>query len=136
MFCLQFKMAGLVFIVLIAALIFWAANHYGVLPEPRTDGIDPQVLRATKGDRELAKRLMRRVRLKFPDKDEQWHVEKVLYDLERDGHYVPRRRSAPRVNFSRAKRRDMMEDMWFVGTVIWFVSLISGVVEDIFRRLR
>ncbi len=127
-------MSQLVFIVLVIFLVCWAADHYGVLPQSR-GGINRQVLQATKGDRDLAKRLMRQVRLKYPDKDEQWHVEKVLYDLERDGHYVPRRRSATsRVNFSRSKRRDMMEDMFFVGTLIWFLNMISHLVSDLFRR--
>ena len=127
-------MSQLVFIVLVFFLICWAADHYGILPKSR-GGVNRQVLQATKGDRDLAKRLMQQVRLKYPDKDEQWHVEKVLYDLERDGHYVPRRRPAmPRANFSLAKRRDMLEDMFFVGTLIWFFNMISHLVSDLFRR--
>ena len=127
-------MSNLILIVLVGALAIWALNHYGVVQMPAGD-IDRRVLQATRGDRALAKRLMRQVRIKYPDKNHEWHVDKVLYDIERDGGYVPpRRRSTPSFNINRSRRRDMMEDMFFIGTVIWFVEMLSSYITDAFRR--
>ena len=128
-------MSNLIFIILVILLVWWAVDHYSIIQRP-TGGINRQVLQATRGDRDLAQRLMRQVRLRYPDKDEQWHVEKVLYDLERDRGYIPRRRtiSMPRFNFNRNKRRNMLEDMFFISTLIWFLEMISHYVSDIFRR--
>ncbi|OUC14918.1 MAG: hypothetical protein B0A82_09675 [Alkalinema sp. CACIAM 70d] len=47
--------------------------------------IDSKLLKATKGDRALAERLLRGAQLKYPGKSDRWYVEKVLYDLQRDG---------------------------------------------------
>ena len=137
-------MENLVFIVLVVLLVALALNHYGLL-QPRTvaqfpddgdEGIDRRLLQAVRGNRALAHRLMRQVRLKYPDKNERWHIEKVLYDLERDGGYVTPRSPAPsvRLNLNRSKRRDMLEDLFFISTVLWFLRVISSYVSDLFRR--
>jgi hypothetical protein len=47
--------------------------------------INRELLQATKGDRELAERLLNHARSKYPGQSAQWYLEKVLYDLERDG---------------------------------------------------
>ncbi len=49
------------------------------------DGVTRELLMATKGDRALAQRLLNHVRQKHPGKSQTWYIEKVLYDLERDG---------------------------------------------------
>jgi hypothetical protein len=43
------------------------------------------LLQAVKGDRALAKRLLEGAKLKYPGKSDRWYVEKVIYDIERDG---------------------------------------------------
>ena len=52
-------------------------NQGGSVPAP--------LLQAVKGDRALAHRLLQGARLKYPDKTEKWYVEKVIYDIQRDG---------------------------------------------------
>ena len=47
--------------------------------------ISRELLQATKGDRELAERLLNHARSKYPGKSAHWYLDKVLYDLERDG---------------------------------------------------
>lgn len=47
--------------------------------------VPAHLLQAVKGDRALAHRLLQGARLKYPDKTEKWHVEKVIYDIQRDG---------------------------------------------------
>jgi len=47
--------------------------------------ISRELLQATKGDRELAERLLNHARRKYPGHSAHWYLEKVLYDLERDG---------------------------------------------------
>lgn len=47
--------------------------------------ISAPLLQAVKGDRALAKRLLEGARLKYPGKSDRWYIEKVIYDIERDG---------------------------------------------------
>ncbi|MGI0493153.1 hypothetical protein ACN4EG_15320 [Alkalinema pantanalense CENA528] len=81
---------------LIAGLLILAALGllvYSVLQDRDRSGrsrgvsgrIDGKLLKATKGDRALAERLLQGARLKYPGKPDRWYVDKVLYDLQRDG---------------------------------------------------
>ncbi len=71
----------LVFLIIIVGLI-----GFGIWQNQRDRaGIPPDLLRAAKGDKKLAQRLIANAQLRYPDKSQQWHHEKVLYDLERDG---------------------------------------------------
>ena len=47
--------------------------------------VNGRLLQAVKGDRALAKRLLENARLKHPGKSNNWYIEKVIYDIERDG---------------------------------------------------
>ena len=47
--------------------------------------ISGRLLQAVKGDRALAKRLLENAILKHPGKSNSWYIEKVIYDIERDG---------------------------------------------------
>ena len=47
--------------------------------------ISGKLLQAVKGDRALAQRLLEGAQCKYPNKSHQWYVEKVIYDIERDG---------------------------------------------------
>ncbi len=46
-------------------------------------GIHPALLKAARGNRALARRMMEHAALKYPDKSEAWRREKVIYDLRR-----------------------------------------------------
>ncbi|MBE9032820.1 hypothetical protein IQ266_24085 [filamentous cyanobacterium LEGE 11480] len=71
----------LAFIVVVVGLI-----AFGLWQDKRDrGGIPVSVLRAARGDKRLAQRLIENAKLRYPDKSEQWYYEKVLYDLERDG---------------------------------------------------
>ena len=47
--------------------------------------ISRPLLQAVKGDRALAKRLLENAKLRYPGKSNKWYIEKVIYDIERDG---------------------------------------------------
>ena len=47
--------------------------------------ISRPLLQAVKGDRALAKRLLENAKLRYPGKSNNWYIEKVIYDIERDG---------------------------------------------------
>jgi hypothetical protein len=71
----------LLFLVVVCGfVIYWIKQD-----KKATGGFPRALLRAAKGDRQLAKRLVEGVKLRHPGKSEQWYYEKVLYDLERDG---------------------------------------------------
>ncbi|MFZ4666786.1 MAG: hypothetical protein ACOYME_10205 [Prochlorotrichaceae cyanobacterium] len=69
----------LIFVAIVVVSVGWAQKN-----SPK-DGVTAELLRATKGDRSLAQRLLQQVRYKHPGKSAHWYVEKVLYDLQRDG---------------------------------------------------
>ena len=51
---------------------------------PSSEASRRRLFRLLNGDIDQARRLVQRVRVANPDKSEQWAVDKVLYDLERD----------------------------------------------------
>ncbi|MGA7932011.1 MAG: hypothetical protein WCA35_00375 [Kovacikia sp.] len=50
------------------------------------NGVDRNLLSASRGDDALARRLLAYNKGKYPGKSEQWCVEKAIYDLKRDQH--------------------------------------------------
>ncbi|MGL5063333.1 MAG: hypothetical protein ACRC62_25415 [Microcoleus sp.] len=71
----------LALLAVIATIAYWIWRD-----SQNTDNrIDRTLLRAVKGDKALAERLLNYARNRYPGKSEKWYVEKVLYDLERDG---------------------------------------------------
>jgi hypothetical protein len=70
----------LLFIIIIGLLAFGLWRD-----QQSREGIPADLLRAAKGDKKLAQRLIANAKLRYPDKSDRWHREKVLYDLERDG---------------------------------------------------
>ncbi|MCU0565214.1 MAG: hypothetical protein MUF49_01285 [Oculatellaceae cyanobacterium Prado106] len=89
-------------VIAIALLLFaaWLFFSSGLL-NSQVDGIDRDLLNATKGDKALAKRLLEYARTRYPGKSEDWYIEKVLYDLQRDGacgYRTSTRRRSPRSN--------------------------------------
>jgi hypothetical protein len=63
------------------------SRAYGRSNSRRSSGgaIPSHLLQAVKGDRALAHRLLQGARLKYPNKTEKWYIEKVIYDIQRDG---------------------------------------------------
>lgn len=51
---------------------------------PRQHQIERKLLKLLGGDRKTANRLIQQSRRRYPDKSNDWHWEKAIYDLERD----------------------------------------------------
>ncbi|HEY9817716.1 MAG TPA: hypothetical protein V6D20_18210 [Candidatus Obscuribacterales bacterium] len=43
-----------------------------------------QLIRLNGGNRDVALRLVEQLRLRYPDRSEQWYWEKAIFDIERD----------------------------------------------------
>jgi hypothetical protein len=71
-------------LLILGGLLGWA-SYEGWRRWSRTGGIPGALLQAVKGDRARALRLLAHARERNPGKSERWCVEKVLYELERDG---------------------------------------------------
>lgn len=54
--------------------------------DPINRSLQSDLLILLKGDVRAAKRLLRQQRQKHPGKSDNWYLEKVIYDLERDRH--------------------------------------------------
>ncbi|MBH8561653.1 hypothetical protein I8748_34610 [Nostoc sp. CENA67] len=52
--------------------------------DPRNRHLQHQLLGMLQGDTATAKRLLRQQRRNHPGKSDNWYLEKVIYDLERD----------------------------------------------------
>lgn len=52
--------------------------------DPRNRQLQHQLVEMLRGDIAVAKRLLRQQRQKHPGKSDNWYLEKVIYDLERD----------------------------------------------------
>jgi hypothetical protein len=94
------------------------------------EGIHPDLLQATRGNKALAKRLLKDAQFRYPGKSDRWYVEKVLYDLERDGAGSARR---PRSMFSMTTR-EARETFFLMGAFLWVLSSLTSLVDGIFRR--
>jgi hypothetical protein len=70
---------------ILAAIAFLAYSIWRDRSRQARGGVDPVLLKAAKGDVQLAKRLLDGARYKHPGKSDRWYTEKVLYDLQRDG---------------------------------------------------
>ncbi len=69
----------LTFILLFIGYFIW----YSWNKSQNNSGIHPALLKAARGDRALAIRMMEQAALKYPDKSKAWRREKVIYDLRR-----------------------------------------------------
>lgn len=64
----------------------WRDRLKGSSPHSSWKGkVSGRLLQAVKGDRALAKRLIENAKLRHPGKSNNWYIEKVIYDIERDG---------------------------------------------------
>jgi Tfp pilus assembly major pilin PilA len=107
----------------LVALAFWQDYK-------NRGGVHPDLLQATKGNKALAKRLLEDAKLRYPGKSERWYLEKVLYDLQRDGAGSVRK---TRSIFSMTGR-EARETFFLIGMVLWVLNSITSLVDNIFRR--
>jgi hypothetical protein len=117
-------MNGLVVVGIIVAVVVglvWFNDHGA------TEGIDRNLLQATKGNKALAKRLLEQARYKYPGKSDRWHVEKILYDLERDGAGSARRGGRS------MSRREVRENLFLVGSVMWIINSLASMIQRFMR---
>jgi hypothetical protein len=73
--------------VLVGLILFLCWQSY-----QEREGFPRELLEAVKGDKKLAERLLENARNRTPGKPDRWYIEKVLYDMQRDGAGGGRRR--------------------------------------------
>jgi hypothetical protein len=114
-------MSGLVVVLIVGVILFlvWL-NDYRA-----TEGIDKGLLQATRGNKALAKRLLEQARFKYPGKTERWYLEKVLYDLERDGAGSARRRGSG----WNLNQRGLGEKIFLLGSVVWLLNSLTSLIQ-------
>lgn len=117
---------GIVFLLVILAIAVY------VLTSREQDGLDRDLIQAAGGDKRLAQRLLDRAKLKYPGKSDSWYVEKVIYDLGRDRGVVKNRSSRPRFSLGR-NARDVRNNIFLFGAVLWAVNLLSDTINRLFH---
>ncbi len=118
---ISIKMVLAVFIALgfVAVII-------GLIKEQTAPGrIDSNLLRAAKGDRKLAARLLENAKFRYPGKSDRWYIEKIIYDLERDGAGSGRGR---KIDFN---NRETREKLWTATAFLAFFSMLTRVAGDL-----
>jgi hypothetical protein len=115
-----------VLLLLIAAgVIWWCWTQWGSV-----DGINRDLLEASKGNKKLAKRLLEHTRKCYPDKSERWCIEKTIYDLNRDRGVIKARPSKTSfLDFRTMTRRELREKILFVGLFVWLFETVSRTLE-------
>lgn len=63
-----------------------AKISYSYRNDPKNRALQGNLLILLKGDVATAKRLLLQQRRRQPGKSDNWYLEKVIYDLERDRH--------------------------------------------------
>lgn len=89
---LSFPMFELALLVLIICVLCWVLPQLSNSPSRRSTpartsskpAIQQRLYQLVYGDRATADRLLRQARSRYPDRSEQWILEKVVFDLERD----------------------------------------------------
>lgn len=125
--------ALLVILALIVWFIWYSANNASQL--------DSQLVQELNGNRSLARqlqdaaknkgvarRLLEQAKFKYPGKSDRWYVEKIIYDLERDR--AGSRRSASSYRMS---NRELRENIFLIGSVLWLLSALSSYIDRLFR---
>ncbi len=118
-------------LVIIGVIFFWLIQSGRISVSTNRDYIDPDVLRAARGNKGLARRMMNQVRTKYPGKSESWYIEKVIYDLGRDHGVINSRRSS--FSSSSFDHREVRENIFIVRA---FLSLFNYFVSTVKRILR
>jgi hypothetical protein len=63
-----------------------APSSYPVKKSKRSSSDYGYLIKLLNGDESGADRLLVNAKLKYPDKNEQWHIEKAINDILRDRH--------------------------------------------------
>ena len=86
-----------------------------------------QLQDAVRGDKDLARRLLNRAKLKYAGKSNRWYVEKIIYDLERDGA------GSRRTRYNRIDKRELRENLFLAGTFVWVISSLTSLIQRFLR---
>jgi hypothetical protein len=119
----------LVFLFVVVGLMgfgIWKGNR-------DREGISPDLLRAAKGDKKLAKRLLLNAQMRHPGKSERWYQEKVLYDLERDG---AGRGQRSKRSWGRMTNREKIENLVIVSFAFSLFNTVFSSIMRMFGRDR
>ena len=79
------QLIALALVIAAGFLLYGLWRDRNQKPNTWNSQISRPLLQAVKGDRALAKRLLENAKLRYPGKSNNWYVEKVIYDIERDG---------------------------------------------------
>ena len=120
-------------LLVILALIIWFIWYIA----KNASQLDRQLLQELNGNRSLARqlqdtaknkgvarRLLEQAKFKYPGKSDRWYVEKIIYDLERDGAGSRRTSSSYRID-----KRELRENIFLIGSVLWLLSAVSSYID-------
>ncbi|MCL1470295.1 hypothetical protein [Argonema antarcticum] len=113
---------ALLMVVALVGVAIWHNNSRN------TDGIDPILLQAVRGDKALAKRLLEHAKFKYPGKSDRWYREKIIYDLERDGAG-----GRGRATTYRMSSRETWQNIYLISAVIGLANSIVYSITRLFK---
>ncbi|MEL6224525.1 MAG: hypothetical protein AAFR31_17965 [Cyanobacteria bacterium J06627_8] len=113
---------GFAVIVAIVLFLIWRDSR-------TVDGLDPRLIEAVRGDKDLAKRLLEQAKFKYPGKSDRWYVEKVIYDSQRDQGVIKARRRRFQID-----TRDLREKLFAAGAALWIFNSLLSTIDRLFRR--
>ena len=90
----------------------------------RGGNIDRNLLKAAHGDAKLAERLLEQARFKYPGKSENWYVEKVIYDLNRDRGFIRNPKSRNVFN-----PQIKMGNIFRILGIIWVINALMSLIQ-------
>ena len=117
----------IVIILIIVGLVIWGVYSY--LQRQSPEWIDPNLLQAVRGNRALAKRLLKQARHQYPGKSDRWYVEKVIYDLERDGAGSGRRGTRSKMN-----REEVRDNLIIFSLALYVIRQLQYTIERLMGR--
>ena len=115
-------------------LIWRSANNTGQLDRILLEELNGnrslarQLQDAVRGDKKLARRLLNSAKFKYPGKSDRWYVEKIIYDLERDGAGSRSTSSSYQVD-----KRELRENLFLAGTFLWVLSSLTSLIDRFLR---
>ncbi|MDZ7956545.1 MAG: hypothetical protein RMY34_01330 [Aulosira sp. DedQUE10] len=89
---MKFIVVLLIIILSLTLIKLWSSKPRGkvsnsYLTDPKNRELQKRLLVLLRGDIAAAKRLLKQQRQIQPGKSDNWYLEKVIYDLERDRRY-------------------------------------------------
>lgn len=84
------------------------------------------LLRAARGDRQLAARLLENAKLRYPGQSDRWYIEKIIYKQERDGA------GSGRIRRMGVNCRDLRETLWIAtAACLDFFRMLTRGMGDV-----